>query len=360
MIMPSSDPKRRCLKVDEWPSIDREAWESALTRGDIFDDPGLASHWSPATRHKNRRGYGRRLNFLRCIGKIDEEFGPAEKITRKRVGQYLVLLEEQGLAGYTIVARMDELRATISAMAPHQNWQWLTDLVTRLRNRARPTANKRARVVPSSDLFSLGCALMAEADVRDTRSSILKAVRFRDGLAVALLAARPLRISNFASIQIDHHLVRSGTYWLLTFEAPEMKNRRPLEFPFPDDLTECLDRYLVHWRPILIGDSRTDQLWVNLNGRPINPKRMYDRITRVTKRHLGLPINPHLFRDCAATSIAIEDPEHVRMAAAILGHASMVTTERHYNQSRSVEAGRLYQDSITNARREMRRSSSRI
>ena len=27
----------------------------------------------------------------------------------------------------------------------------------------------------------------------------------------------------------------------------------------------------------------------------------------------GHALNPHLFRDCAATSIAIEDPDHVRI-----------------------------------------------
>jgi integrase/recombinase XerD len=44
----------------------------------------------------------------------------------------------------------------------------------------------------------------------------------------------------------------------------------------------------------------------------------------------GHMINPHLFRDCAATSIMIEAPKHVRIAARLLGHATLRTTERHY------------------------------
>ena len=56
------------------------------------------------------------------------------------------------------------------------------------------------------------------------------------------------------------------------------------------------------------------------------------------------PINPHLFRDCAATTIAIEDPEHVRIASQILGHRSAATTERYYNQAQTIDAARRYQD----------------
>jgi integrase/recombinase XerD len=48
--------------------------------------------------------------------------------------------------------------------------------------------------------------------------------------------------------------------------------------------------------------------------------------------------------------IALEDPEYVRMAATILGHASFATTERHYNQARSVEAARHFQAVIGNLR----------
>ena len=79
-------------------------------------------------------------------------------------------------------------------------------------------------------------------------------------------------------------------------------------------------------------------------------KAIHKMICRITQAAFGRPVNPHLFRDCAATSIALEDPEHVRMAATILGHASFATTERHYNQARSVEAARHFQGVIGNLR----------
>jgi integrase len=75
-------------------------------------------------------------------------------------------------------------------------------------------------------------------------------------------------------------------------------------------------------------------------------------IKRHTRAAFGKAVNPHLFRDCAATSIAIVDPVHVRIIAAILGHSTMDTSERYYNQARGLEAGRRYQDTVAGLRKD--------
>ncbi len=59
-----------------------------------------------------------------------------------------------------------------------------------------------------------------------------------------------------------------------------------------------------------------------------------------TEAASGVPINPHLFRDCAGTTFANEDPEHILAVTAILGHASIQTTSRHYIQANSIAATR--------------------
>jgi 3',5'-cyclic AMP phosphodiesterase CpdA len=73
-------------------------------------------------------------------------------------------------------------------------------------------------------------------------------------------------------------------------------------------------------------------------GPPMTDNGIYNRIVARTREGLGHPINPHLFRDCAATSIAIEDPAHIGIASRLLGHRTRSTTERYYNQARGVEA----------------------
>ncbi len=63
------------------------------------------------------------------------------------------------------------------------------------------------------------------------------------------------------------------------------------------------------------------------------------------------PVNPHLFRDCAATSLAIEDPAQVRVAAQVLGHGAFATTERHYNLARGQEATESWHRALEGLRR---------
>jgi integrase len=72
-------------------------------------------------------------------------------------------------------------------------------------------------------------------------------------------------------------------------------------------------------------------------------KAIYERVIINTGAALGQRINPHLFRDCAATSLAIDDPVHIGIASRLLGHRSLSTTERYYNQARAVEACRQSQ-----------------
>ena len=370
MMFPFQDPSRRCLKLDEWPEADRMAWMRATREDHVLDDPGPACHWSPATRHKNRRGYGRWLTFLLDQNLVILGQHPADRVTKEAVRGYLALLEDQGLAPYTVAARIDELRTVVAAMAPDRDWQWLTALVTRLRRRARPISNKRSRIMPSKGLFGLGLGLMEEAGVTESRNPVLRAVRFRDGLMIALLAARPLRVSNLVSIRLGQQLIRQGSGWALVFEPHEMKNRRPFEIPFPRELDTALDTYLqtwrpvllqtylLTWRPILLQDHEMDHLWITQYGRPMNSKAAHARVTKVTMRALGKSLNPHLFRDCAATSVALEDPEHVQIIASILGHSSLSTAERYYNQARTLEAGRAYQGTIQNIRKASRSSRS--
>ena len=73
---------------------------------------------------------------------------------------------------------------------------------------------------------------------------------------------------------------------------------------------------------------------------------IYNTICMHTENAFGRAINPHLFRDAAATTLAIADPAHVRVAAPLLGHRTFTTTERHYQQAKSFDAHRAYIDAL--------------
>ena len=66
-----------------------------------------------------------------------------------------------------------------------------------------------------------------------------------------------------------------------------------------------------------------------------------------------LPVNPHLFRDCLATSLATDDPEAVLCAVPILGHTGFKTMEQNYNQATMLTAGREFASEIIKFRNEL-------
>jgi hypothetical protein len=72
---------------------------------------------------------------------------------------------------------------------------------------------------------------------------------------------------------------------------------------------------------------------------------------RPTRAKFGHMINPHLFRDSAATSIAIEDPKRAYITRSIPGHGTLRTSEQYYNHAQSREALRQYQRRILELRR---------
>ena len=70
-----------------------------------------------------------------------------------------------------------------------------------------------------------------------------------------------------------------------------------------------------------------------------------------TRVRFGHHVNCHLFRDCAATALAEDNPEHVRIAADLLGHRSFATTQRYYIAAGQRRALRRVQDTILEHRR---------
>jgi len=72
-----------------------------------------------------------------------------------------------------------------------------------------------------------------------------------------------------------------------------------------------------------------------------------DHVAHIRGVRPGLP--PHLFRDCLATSLAINDPGIVNIAHVLFVN-SPATTERFYDLAQTLEAGRLVGDTLARLR----------
>ena len=349
--------RRHSLPFNEWPLSDQKMWQAVIAEGDILDGCGPGADWAPTTKDNTRKAYGYWLFWLSVIEGLDETVTPMDRISPERIAAYIKSLEGT-VASSTIFTYTLDLLRLAKPVAPDKDWAWFTDIKNRLWARAKPAKDKSQRVRPSIDLFELGLDLMNNAaGIKCRYNSQASETQYRDGLMIALLAARPLRLKNLAAIEIGRHLTREGdTYWR-RFDAKEVKNRKHIEVPVPEVLTPLIEHYCAVHRPKLLGTTMSGSLWISRLGRPLSQSTIHYHIKNRTQKAFGVSLSPHLFRDCAATSVAIEDPHHVRIAMNILGHHSLATTQRYYDQSQMLAAGRTYQSALGNLRDIMRQES---
>jgi integrase len=250
---------------------------------------------------------------------------------------------------------MQELYEAALVMDANGDWTWIRHIAARVRARHVPVRDKRGRMIGDEELVELGLMLMETAETRTTDR--LRTIAFRDGLLIALLAMRPaMRRRNITAIELDRHLRLLGDTWIVAFAEGETKTGAALEFPWPEILLTPLEEWLARWRPMLLQRKGRwtrpvgKALWLSSHGSPMTQQSIYDRIVKRTREAFGKPINPHLFRDCAATTLAYADPQHIGVAAPLLGHRSFQTTERYYLQARMGEAGRRLQQDLLSIR----------
>jgi integrase/recombinase XerD len=329
---------RRSLPFDAWPEVDRIAWNEAIAQGDVFDGRGPAAHWAATTRYTVMAAYGRFLAFLAASEPSALEEDPGKRPTEDRLARYLsYLAETAGTMGRHMF--FAKLRDAVRVMFPSSVPQHLSRLVARLESECRPRS-KAARIVTSTRLAALGTKLMEKTI--GAEGKITDAVAYRDGLMIALLALRPLRLRTFSLIRVGTHLRQVGEEWRMVFAGPESKSGRPFETTVPQNLVSSLKHYLREVRPKFIGADRHDGFWASTKGRPLTRNAIAQVITERTREAFGQPVTPHLFRHCAATTIAILQPGRIGVARDLLGHSSLATTNAYYNKARSIDASRLY------------------
>jgi hypothetical protein len=128
-------------------------------------------------------------------------------------------------------------------------------------------------------------------------------------------AYRAMRLRNLTGVEIDRHLVQAEARWTLSFPGTETKNHRLWVSDWPETLVPPLLRYLAIYRPLLL-DGRHDgqALWISQRPGTLTDNGIYYAIATRTRAAFGRSVNPHLFRDAAATCIAVQCWATVRIA----------------------------------------------
>lgn len=352
------DPESAVMRIEDWPEEDRTLWQKSLVRDDPFSEDGARAELREISNKKVANGYGRYLTFLQQHDPLAMQ-GPTEhRITAERVKAFIENMIALGNGKQTILTRLQELHSAAVVLAPKKSFRFMKEFESRVRGRMPDDEKEDGRFVTTDELLSLGISLMEQAHQNTTDR--LRAIDYRDGLIIALLALRPMRRKNFAALKLDYNIVKQGNTWRIILRPDETKTYNRIDVEWPSDLVDALETYLTVHRPHLISlngrwaKEIDDALWVSSHGSPMTQVAFYQQVTKRTEAAFGKTINPHRFRHIAASTLAVEDPVHVRVSASILGHSSFRTTEDYYIQAQRAQAHEKFVDQILIARAKAR------
>jgi integrase/recombinase XerD len=343
-----------------WPEADRRAWLAALEEDPLaLGGAGEAAKWRPSTRRFAEIGYGVWLAWLDHKGRLVADMDPALRATHESLREFLADMRWAGLSDFSSATRLGGLAAALGAIAPSFDVRFISRAAGRVRARGKRVNDLEARFRPPEDLLALGHELMARGDNREL-DPLERALLFRDGLLIALMVHRPLRISNMAAIEVDLHLRRTKGGFRLEFEATEMKSARPYACVFPQALNAALERYLAEFRPRLdVAGTASSALWLGCRGLPMKSGALVAALRRRTRLALGIELGPHILRHIVATALAERSPNKVSEVPTILGHQNLETSERHYVHANAIAAGHQLQEAFAARSDATRAGSSR-
>jgi integrase len=301
------------------------------------------------SRNDFARRYGAFLGFLRWSCRLESHAGAADQVTSANVEAYIAELKVR-VRSVTVWNSIYKLRRAAQLLAPKTDFSWLAEIEKDLALEMEPRS-KFGRLVLTGRLVEAGLTLVAEAQ-EFASTDLARARGVRNGLMVALLALCPIRLKNFADLEIGHTFKEVDGSWWIALPSHLTKSRRPDERRVPALLNRFIELYLSQSRPLLLKSSPpTNVLWISsTTGRPLTTKNLGTLISKITLETIGVDVSPHLFRTAAASTAAAYGGNTPHLASAVLNHIDPRVTEEHYNRASSVSAATAYASIISGFR----------
>ncbi len=337
----STSAPPRSLPIHEWPDADRVAWEDACRPGTRLKPGGTAYYLAEVSREDYARRYGAFLGFLQRRGRLRRNLDAAAQVTTSNVEPYIAEITAR-VRSVTVWNCISKLRRAAKLLAPMSDHSWLAEIEKDLALVTEPKS-KFDRLVFTGRLVEAGLTLVAEAQ-EYAKNDLDRARGLRNGLMLALLAYCPIRLKNFAALEIGHTFKEVHGSWWIALPRSSTKSHRPDERRVPKSLNPVIDMYLNQSRPILLKSSvPTNFLWISsTTGRRMTKKNLGTLISKITHQTLGVDVSPHLFRTAGATTAAMYGGNTPHLATALLGHTDPRVTEEDYTRTTSINAAKTY------------------
>ncbi len=346
------------LPESQWPDADIQAFDEAFTPGDLFDETGGAgSHLADGSRICIRTGYGRWLGFLHAANPEDLMKPPADRVSRERVRDYVLLLNSE-MRPSSVALTVQSLYYSARLIDSGRDWKWLSGIKTRLAARAR-SRDRFDRLTPPWQTLDFGIELMNTALSLPMTSRKTRELQYRDGLILALLSLWPIRRRSLAALTVTGHIEIEEDGVNLLLHPENTKSKSFESFRVPEPLIPYLKRYLKDIRPRLAGSRPHDGLWASSRHRALTDSRLYEIARARLLKRFGRDMCLHDFRRSAATYLAIDAPEQIGLIPSVLQHASPAIAERHYNLANAIKASRRIAEHRAEIKKRLRLSTSK-
>ena len=282
---------------------------------------------------------------MQRAGRLEPGAAAAAQVTLPNVEAYIADLTVR-VRSVTVYNCIYKLRRAAELLALTADFSWLAEIEKDLAL-VMESRSKFDRLVFSGRLLEAGLTLVAEAQ-GFADNDFARARGVRNGLMIALLALCPIRLKNFAALEIGHTFKEVHGRWWIALPGIMTKSRRPDERRIPELLNPAIDVYMHQSRPVLLRSrSTTNALWISsTTGGPMTRKNLGTLVSKVTLQTVGVDVSPHLFRTAAASTAAAYGGSTPHLASAILNHTDPRVTEEHYNRASSVSAIKIYAEII--------------
>ena len=161
----------------------------------------------------------------------------------------------------------------------------------------------------------------------------------RDLLILYLFMNTGMRKTAVSEINIDDFELNEHILTVID------KGNKIQEYYLTPELEDIFHNWLQH-RQELLGDQKSDALFINKNRERITSKGVYDLVKKYSKEGLGYSISPHKLRAAFVTIYYEASGNDIEATRQAVGHSNITTTSRYIvkkNNSRAEAANFMSQ-----------------
>ena len=165
--------------------------------------------------------------------------------------------------------------------------------------------------------------LLSERDVEALLAApnVDTSLGLRDRAMLETLYASGMRVSELVGLTLGQVALDAGVVRVLG------KGNKERLVPLGDEAIAWLQRYLAATRAMLVGDGKSDALFVTARRGPLTRQAFWALVKRYGAR-AGIPaksLSPHVLRHAFATHL-LNHGADLRVVQLLLGHADITTT----------------------------------